>query len=226
MKFDDGHEEDHPIIKAKSPDDTKNLVAVDPVALIVIARKRYRRNNDDSGARRRGTEGNGERKGNAMKRLKNAVSLIVMAIGLSVGASAFAADAPAVSTKDDLVKEALAKDAVCTKCHDENDNKPILAYYQTRHGVKADPRTPGCQTCHGASDAHVKNPQGISPRPAARHGVRHHALSASPPSTTRPAPASPVTSRATARTGPAASINIATSCAAIAMSYTRQPTRC
>ena len=26
VKFDDGHEEDHPIIKAKSPDDTKNLV--------------------------------------------------------------------------------------------------------------------------------------------------------------------------------------------------------
>jgi cytochrome c len=26
-KFEDGHEEDHPIIKAKSPDDTKNLVS-------------------------------------------------------------------------------------------------------------------------------------------------------------------------------------------------------
>jgi cytochrome c len=26
-KFDDGHEEDHPIVKAKSPDDTKNLVS-------------------------------------------------------------------------------------------------------------------------------------------------------------------------------------------------------
>jgi len=26
VKFEDGHEEDHPIIKAKSPDDTKNLV--------------------------------------------------------------------------------------------------------------------------------------------------------------------------------------------------------
>ena len=26
VKFEDGHEEDHPIVKAKSPDDTKNLV--------------------------------------------------------------------------------------------------------------------------------------------------------------------------------------------------------
>jgi DmsE family decaheme c-type cytochrome len=37
--------------------------------------------------------------------------------------------------------------------------------YQTRHGVKADARTPGCQTCHGASDAHVRNPQGSRERP-------------------------------------------------------------
>lgn len=26
VKFDDGHEEDHPVIKSKSPEDTKNLV--------------------------------------------------------------------------------------------------------------------------------------------------------------------------------------------------------
>ena len=26
VKFEDGHQEDHPVIKAKSPDDTKNLV--------------------------------------------------------------------------------------------------------------------------------------------------------------------------------------------------------
>jgi DmsE family decaheme c-type cytochrome len=31
--------------------------------------------------------------------------------------------------------------------------------------VKADGRTPGCQSCHGASEAHVKNPQGLSTRP-------------------------------------------------------------
>jgi len=27
VKFDDGHTEDHPVIKAKTPDDTKNLVS-------------------------------------------------------------------------------------------------------------------------------------------------------------------------------------------------------
>ena len=104
-------------------------------------------------------------KGNQMNRLKIALSLTVAAIGICIGGVAFAADPPDKQAQEDLVKAALAKDAVCTKCHDENDNKPILSYYQTRHGVKADSRTPGCQTCHGTSNDHVKNPQGVSPRP-------------------------------------------------------------
>ena len=62
-------------------------------------------------------------------------------------------------------QEALKRDAVCTRCHDESESKPILAYYQGRHGVKADGRTPGCQSCHGASDAHVKNAGGAATRP-------------------------------------------------------------
>lgn len=49
-----------------------------------------------------------------------------------------------------------AKDAVCTKCHDENGARPILAIYQTRHGVKADSRTPSCQSCHGESKQHLR----------------------------------------------------------------------
>lgn len=53
---------------------------------------------------------------------------------------------------------ALADDKVCTTCHDASWDKPVLSIYQTRHGVKADPRTPGCQSCHGVSDGHLKNP--------------------------------------------------------------------
>ena len=95
------------------------------------------------------------------------LALVAVAVGLGAGGVALAADAPAQDqAKQDMVKQALAKDAVCTKCHDENDNKAILSIYQTRHGVKADSRTPGCQTCHGASDAHVKNPQGSRVRPS------------------------------------------------------------
>ena len=43
----------------------------------------------------------------------------------------------------------IDKDSECTRCHDENEAKPILSIYQTAHGNKADARTPGCQSCHG-----------------------------------------------------------------------------
>jgi DmsE family decaheme c-type cytochrome len=49
----------------------------------------------------------------------------------------------------------LEQDQVCTRCHDESETKPILAIYQTKHGVRGDPRTPTCQSCHGASEKHL-----------------------------------------------------------------------
>jgi len=66
---------------------------------------------------------------------------------------------------DSAPDRTLQGDAVCTRCHDESESKPILAMYKTPHGVKADARTPGCQTCHGTSEEHVKNPKGTSTRP-------------------------------------------------------------
>lgn len=50
---------------------------------------------------------------------------------------------------------AVAQNKLCTHCHDEMEAKPILSIYQTRHGVKADARTPTCQSCHGESLAHA-----------------------------------------------------------------------
>lgn len=50
-----------------------------------------------------------------------------------------------------------AADKACIKCHDETWDKPILAIYQTRHGVTGDSRTPGCRNCHGASEAHLQS---------------------------------------------------------------------
>ena len=55
-------------------------------------------------------------------------------------------------------KAAIEKDAECTTCHNETWPKPVLAFYQTRHGNKADARTPGCRNCHGQSDGHLKDP--------------------------------------------------------------------
>jgi DmsE family decaheme c-type cytochrome len=88
-----------------------------------------------------------------------------LALACLMGFPARAADAPSVSPR---MAEALAQDAVCTKCHDETDNKPVLSIYQTRHGVKADSRTPACQSCHGKSNEHVAGGkgQGNASRPA------------------------------------------------------------
>jgi DmsE family decaheme c-type cytochrome len=75
-----------------------------------------------------------------------------LALGLFAALPAHAAEAPA---SDGPAAAALKKDAVCTGCHDENDNKAVLSIYQTRHGVKGDARTPSCQSCHGESAQHV-----------------------------------------------------------------------
>jgi DmsE family decaheme c-type cytochrome len=65
--------------------------------------------------------------------------------------------APAVTANAATVAAARSsRDAACTRCHDESETKPVLAIYQTRHGVKGDPRTPSCQSCHGESQQHLK----------------------------------------------------------------------
>jgi len=64
-------------------------------------------------------------------------------------------DQPAASAAPE-VQAPLNDDAKCTRCHDESEAVPVLSIYQTRHGVKADARTPTCQGCHGPSEAHLK----------------------------------------------------------------------
>jgi DmsE family decaheme c-type cytochrome len=70
--------------------------------------------------------------------------------------AAAAALQPAAAADQAAVERAIRADAVCTKCHDETESRPVLSIYQTRHGVKADERTPSCQSCHGESERHVK----------------------------------------------------------------------
>jgi DmsE family decaheme c-type cytochrome len=84
-----------------------------------------------------------------MKVLARILALGALAVGFGGSTAALAA----VGGAD----RSLEGDAVCTRCHDESENKPVLAIYQTRHGVKGDPRTPGCQSCHGASASHLKD---------------------------------------------------------------------
>ncbi|MEX8497584.1 MAG: hypothetical protein AB3X41_05410, partial [Leptothrix ochracea] len=81
-----------------------------------------------------------------MKRVIHRICAVaVAALGMTLGSAVFAADlSKTVSPKEH-------PDAVCTKCHDESEAKPLLSIYQTKHGVRADARTPSCQSCHGRS---------------------------------------------------------------------------
>ena len=126
-----------------------------------------------------------------MKTLQMAGLYMAAAFALATTV-AFAADAPgtasaqgAAATSGTAAAAAAApaaqsgypaeRDKVCTRCHDENDDKPILTIYQTRHGVIADSRTPSCQGCHGTSDDHIRNSKGTTPRPAPEvvFGTKH-----------------------------------------------------
>ncbi len=61
------------------------------------------------------------------------------------------------------VDRSVDGDKKCTGCHDQSWRTPVLSIYQTKHGVKADPRTPGCQSCHGESVKHQDDPTSNSP---------------------------------------------------------------
>jgi len=103
-----------------------------------------------------------------MKFVQRVVSVIAVLAGVCFLLPAQAADAlpqlPQAEAKSGVAANALKKDAVCTRCHDESENKPVLSIYQTRHGVKADARTPTCQSCHGESEKHLKGDPNVKGR--------------------------------------------------------------
>lgn len=100
-----------------------------------------------------------------LKTLKWMALILILA-----GGSAHAQNDRLIKLDDQKVARAqasLQKDEVCTKCHDESENAPVLSIYQTKHGVKGDARTPSCQSCHGNSENHLKGANATSKeRPA------------------------------------------------------------
>lgn len=83
-----------------------------------------------------------------MKSIRKVMVLCAFIAGAGWAPASLAADATGTEPK------AFNKDAVCTKCHDQTETK-VWSYYQTRHGVKGDSRTPSCQSCHGESQQHL-----------------------------------------------------------------------
>ncbi|HZW12648.1 MAG TPA: DmsE family decaheme c-type cytochrome [Noviherbaspirillum sp.] len=101
-----------------------------------------------------------------MKIWQKIATSLALAVGLAGFVPAHAEEAQKHKHSQlDMMRELRAEDAVCTRCHDQSEKNPVLSIYQTRHGVKADSRTPSCQACHGASEAHVKNTANTSVRP-------------------------------------------------------------
>jgi DmsE family decaheme c-type cytochrome len=90
--------------------------------------------------------------------MKLLIKILFLLCGLMLS-SAYAGTTPndTKSTAKSAAAENLDRDSVCTRCHDENESKPILAIYQTAHGNKADSRTPSCQACHGESEKHLSS---------------------------------------------------------------------
>ena len=68
--------------------------------------------------------------------------------------------APASAPRAEASAAAAEAVRVCTKCHDETEDYPVLSILKTPHAVTADPGSPfaeeACVTCHGPSEAHVR----------------------------------------------------------------------
>ncbi len=101
------------------------------------------------------------------------IKALLFVLALISGSAVWAADANNLPDMDAGVKPAQsiaavakARDALCTRCHDETETTPVLSIYQTKHGVRGDARTPTCQTCHGDSEKHLKGDPNVKGRAA------------------------------------------------------------
>ena len=99
-----------------------------------------------------------------MSQYKEAALLFIQALAIACASAFFAGDvlAQQAEARKDLV---LKGDAKCTRCHDENDDYPVLAIGKTKHGTMKDARTPSCVSCHGESDSHINKPANATERP-------------------------------------------------------------
>jgi DmsE family decaheme c-type cytochrome len=91
----------------------------------------------------------------------------VLVLGFSaVSAPADAAETPAGGAQMGEKDVVLRGDAACTRCHDEEEEYPVLSIGKTKHGTVVDGRTPTCTSCHGESDTHANKPEDAVERPA------------------------------------------------------------
>ena len=91
----------------------------------------------------------------------NLIVCVAFAFNLAISSSAFASD--------DAEIEYSTKGAdTCLKCHDEDNEYPVLPIFKTKHGEINDDRSPmaslQCETCHGPGGAHQKKKKKNKPK--------------------------------------------------------------
>ena len=103
-----------------------------------------------------------------MSQFKEAALPFIQALVIVCASAFFASDvlAQQAASQSEARKDIVLKgDAKCTRCHDENDDYPVLAIGKTKHGTMKDERTPSCVSCHGESDSHINKPANATERP-------------------------------------------------------------
>jgi len=101
-----------------------------------------------------------------MKHWHRFLAVLAFSGALAGMAPAQAADGPTSTVSAQAGKDLVLRgDANCTRCHDEADSPAVLAIGKTRHGTKADGRTPSCTDCHGDSNAHAGKVENGKQRP-------------------------------------------------------------
>ena len=91
--------------------------------------------------------------------------LLVLGVFLIAPHQAAASDAP--TTEPNLTKKGADS---CIKCHDEDDEFPVMEIFKTKHARPTDQRTPfgglQCEACHGPGSDHAKKTKkGVKPLP-------------------------------------------------------------
>jgi len=101
------------------------------------------------------------RNGVLMRLLIGCMAFITLCVpGLAQSAGDATGEATGAKASQPATAARLKQDAVCTRCHDESEAKPVLSIYQTKHGNRGDSNAPLCISCHGASLQHVAGGKG------------------------------------------------------------------
>ncbi len=102
-----------------------------------------------------------------LKKLPVRILILFFMFAVALNAQAFESDVDDEQLQDIVLKG----DRTCTDCHDESSDYPVFAIGKTKHGTRADHRTPTCTSCHGESGTHIDRPEKIPNRTFGKYSL-------------------------------------------------------